>query len=51
MPLNLPPRKREKKFFSLRTPEIDKKAKSTIILSLGDFVIREVAKERTIVGL
>lgn len=40
-----------KRSFSLRTPEIDKKAKSTIILSLGDFVIREVAKERTIVGL
>lgn len=31
--------------------EIDKKARSTIILSLGDSVIREVAKERTIAGL
>ncbi|KAH9706111.1 hypothetical protein KPL70_012113 [Citrus sinensis] len=31
--------------------EIDKKARSTIILSLGDSVIREVAKERTVAGL
>ena len=30
---------------------IDKKAMSTIILSLGDSVIREVAKERTVAGL
>ena len=31
--------------------EIDKKERSTIILSLGDLVIREVAKEKTVVGL
>ncbi|KAH9705463.1 hypothetical protein KPL70_011882 [Citrus sinensis] len=31
--------------------EIDKKVRSTIILSLGDSVIREVAKERTVAGL
>ncbi|KAH9770104.1 hypothetical protein KPL71_012259 [Citrus sinensis] len=31
--------------------EIDKKARSTIILSLGDSVIREVAKERIVAGL
>ncbi|KAH9803501.1 hypothetical protein KPL71_001790 [Citrus sinensis] len=31
--------------------EIDKKARSTIIFSLGDSVIREVAKERTVAGL
>ena len=31
--------------------EIDKKARSTIILSLGDSVIREVVKEKTIAGL
>lgn len=31
--------------------EIDKKARSTIILSLGDSVIREVAKERVVTGL
>ncbi|KAH9681219.1 hypothetical protein KPL71_026889 [Citrus sinensis] len=41
--------------YSSTTPEqateIDKKARSTIILSLGDSVIREVAKERTIAGL
>ncbi|KAH9760208.1 hypothetical protein KPL70_000097 [Citrus sinensis] len=40
---------------SSQTPEqvaeIDKKARSTIILSLGDSVIREVAKEKTIAGL
>ena len=40
---------------SSKTPEevaeIHKKARSTIILSLGDSVIREVAKEKTIVGL
>ncbi|KAH9685121.1 Integrase catalytic domain-containing protein [Citrus sinensis] len=40
---------------SSRTPEqmaeIDKKARSTIILSLGDSVIREVAKEKTVAGL
>ncbi|KAH9754460.1 hypothetical protein KPL71_015451 [Citrus sinensis] len=34
-----------------QTAEIDKKARSTIILSLGDSVIREVAKERTVAGL
>ncbi|KAH9687012.1 hypothetical protein KPL70_014605 [Citrus sinensis] len=31
--------------------EIDKKARSTIILSLGDSVIREVAKEKTVADL
>ena len=31
--------------------EIHKKARSTIILSLGDSVIREVAKEKTMAGL
>ncbi|KAH9684870.1 Integrase catalytic domain-containing protein [Citrus sinensis] len=31
--------------------EIDKKARSTIILSLGDSVIREVARERTVADL
>ena len=31
--------------------EIDKKARNTIILSLGDSVIREVAKEKTVGGL
>ena len=31
--------------------EIDKKARSTIVLSLGDSVIREVAKEKTVAGL
>ena len=31
--------------------EIDKKARSTIILSLGDSVIREVVKEKTVAGL
>ncbi|KAH9672650.1 hypothetical protein KPL70_017818 [Citrus sinensis] len=31
--------------------EMDKKARSTIILSLGDSVIREVAKERIVAGL
>ncbi|KAH9686815.1 hypothetical protein KPL70_014523 [Citrus sinensis] len=40
---------------SSRTPEqmaeIDKKARNTIILSLGDSVIREVAKEKTVAGL
>ncbi|KAH9666456.1 hypothetical protein KPL70_020645 [Citrus sinensis] len=40
---------------SSKTPEqvaeIDTKARSTIILSLGDSVIREVAKEKTVVGL
>ena len=29
--------------------EIDKKARSTIILSLGDSVIREIAREKTVV--
>ena len=45
----------EKETSSLRTLEqaieIDKKAISGIILSLGDFVVREVAKERTIAEL
>ncbi|KAH9679108.1 reverse transcriptase Ty1/copia-type domain-containing protein [Citrus sinensis] len=36
---------------SEQAAEIDKKARSTIILSLGDSVIREVAKERTVAGL
>ena len=40
---------------SSRTPkqmaEIDKKARSTIILNFGDSVIREVAKEKTIAEL
>lgn len=40
---------------SSKTPEqvaeINKKARSTIILSLGDSVIREVAKEKTVAGL
>ena len=40
---------------SSKTPEqvakIDKKVRSTIILSLGDSVIREVAKEKTVAGL
>ena len=31
--------------------EIDKKARSTIIMSLGDSVIREVAKEKIVAGL
>ena len=31
--------------------EIDKKARSTIIISLGDSLIREVVKEKTVVGL
>ena len=30
---------------------IDKKARSTIILSLSDSVIREVAKENIVIGL
>ena len=40
---------------SSKTPEqvaeIDKKARSTIILSLGDSIIREVAKEKIVAGL
>ena len=40
---------------SSRTPkqmaEIDKKARSTIILNFGDSVIREVAKEKIFAGL
>lgn len=40
---------------SSKTPEqatkIDKKSISTIILSLGDLVIREVEKEKTMAGL
>ena len=31
--------------------DIDKRARSTIILSLGDSVIREVAKEKTVADL
>lgn len=34
-----------------QTTEIDKKAKSTIILSFGDSIIREVAKEKTVAEL
>ena len=40
---------------SSKTPEevaeINKRAKSVIILSLGDSVIREVVKEKTVAGL
>ena len=34
-----------------QSTDIDKKAKSTIILSLGDSMIREVAKEKTVADL
>ncbi|KAH9778870.1 Integrase catalytic domain-containing protein [Citrus sinensis] len=48
-------KKEEKEVSSSKTPEmaaeIDKKARSTIILSFGDSVIREVAKEKTIADL
>ena len=48
-------KKEGKETSSSRTPEqaakIDKKARSTIILSLGDSVIREVAKERSVAEL
>ena len=48
-------KKKEKEGSSSRTPEqiaeIDKKAKSTIILSLSDSVIREVANEKTVAEL
>ncbi|KAH9671238.1 Integrase catalytic domain-containing protein [Citrus sinensis] len=48
-------KKEGKETSSSRTPEqaaeIDNKARSTIILSLGDSVIREVAKERTVAEL
>ena len=48
-------KKEGKETSSSRTPEqtaeIDKKARSTIILSLGDSVTREVAKERTVAKL
>ena len=44
-----------KEVSSSKTPEetskIDNKARSIIILSLGDAVIREVAKEKTVAGL
>ena len=36
---------------SEQVTEIDKKARSTIIMSLSDFIIREVAKEKTVAGL
>lgn len=53
--IELVTKKEGKETSSSRTSEqatkIDKKARSTIILSLGDSVIREVAKERTIVEL
>ncbi|KAH9647652.1 hypothetical protein KPL70_025267 [Citrus sinensis] len=48
-------KKEGKEESSSKTPEmaaeIDKKARSTIILSLGDSVIREVAKEKTVADL
>ena len=48
-------KKEGKEVSSSKTPEmaveIDKKARSTIILSLGDLVIREVAKEKTAADL
>ena len=48
-------KKEGKEVSSSKTPEvateIDNKARSTIILSLGDSVIREVAKEKTVVDL
>ena len=48
-------KKDRKEVSSSKTPEeaaeLDKKAKSIIILSLGDAVIIEVAKEKTIAGL
>lgn len=36
---------------SKQAVEIDKMARSTIVLSLGDSAIREVAKEKVVVGL
>ncbi|KAH9779137.1 Integrase catalytic domain-containing protein [Citrus sinensis] len=48
-------KKEGKEESSSKTPkmaaEIDKKARSTIILSLGDSVIREIAKEKTVADL
>lgn len=48
-------KKEGKKASSSKTPEqlaeIDKKAKNTIILSLCDFVIKKVAKEKTVADL
>ncbi|KAH9745502.1 hypothetical protein KPL70_004095 [Citrus sinensis] len=48
-------KKEKKEVSSSKTPEmaaeIDKKARSTIILSLGDSVIREFAKEKTVADL
>ncbi|KAH9698599.1 hypothetical protein KPL71_024065 [Citrus sinensis] len=48
-------KKEGKEESSSKTPkmaaEIDKKARSTIILILGDLVIREVAKEKTVADL
>ncbi|KAH9668238.1 hypothetical protein KPL70_021339 [Citrus sinensis] len=48
-------KKEGKEVSSSKTPEeaaeVDKKARSIIILSLGDAVIREVAKEKTVAGL
>lgn len=48
--IKLVTKKEKKKVSSSKTPEqiteIDKKAKSTIILSFGDSIIREVAKEK-----
>lgn len=48
--------KKERKKASLsktleQTAEIDKKAMSTIILSLNDSIIRDVAKEKTVAKL
>lgn len=48
-------KKEGKEAYSSLTPQqatvIDKKARSTIILSLGDSVFREVAKEKTMASL
>ncbi|KAH9687883.1 Integrase catalytic domain-containing protein [Citrus sinensis] len=48
-------KKEGKEFSTSKTPEqvaeIDRKARGTIILSLADSVIREVAKEPTVAGL
>ncbi|KAH9650014.1 hypothetical protein KPL70_026198 [Citrus sinensis] len=53
--IELATKKEGKEGSSSRTPEqiaeIDKKAKSTIILSLSDLVIREVSKEKTMAEL
>ena len=55
MQLNLFSKNEGKEVSSSKTPEevveIDKKARRIIILSLGDSIIREVVKEKTVVGL